>query len=167
MTQSAQTGSYPFSATLRGAMVPTLVAGAAAAVVLALTRGPGGGVSALVGVAIAVVFFGSGLLLMDKLVRGRDPMLFMAVGMAVYFGQVLLLLGVLVVARRVESLDSWAAGVAMLVAVLAWQVGQVRAWRSARVPVYDAPAEAPATTSVEGSVEGSVEHLTPGSGELR
>src|SRR6476660_8040842 len=117
--QSAQPGSYPFSATLRGALVPTLVAGGVATVVLALTRGLDGGVSALVGVAIAVVFYGSGLLLMDKLVRDRDPMLFMAVGLAIYFGQVLLLLGVLVVAGRIESLDSWAAGVAMLVAVLA------------------------------------------------
>ena len=159
--QSAQTGSYPFSATLRGALVPTLIAGVAASVVLALTRGVAGGVSALVGVAIAVVFFSSGLLLMDKLVRDRDPMLFMAVGMAIYFAQVLLLLGVLVVAGRVESLDSWAAGVAMLVAVLAWQVGQVVAWRRARVPVYDAPAE-----DLSGPATGaSDESRTAGSGE--
>ncbi|SDO66585.1 hypothetical protein SAMN04489867_0275 [Pedococcus dokdonensis] len=141
--QSAQTGSYPFSATLRGALVPTVVAGGLAALVLGLFRGVAGGVSGLVGVAIAVVFFASGLLLMDKLVRDRDPMLFMAVGMAIYFAQVLLLLGVLIVAGKVESLDIWAAGVAMLVAVLAWQVGQVRAWRRARVPVYDPPAQAP------------------------
>ena len=96
--QSAQTGSYPFSATLRGALVPTVVAGGIAALVLGLVRGVAGGVSGLVGVAIAVVFFASGLLLMDKLVRDRDPMLFMAVGMAIYFAQVLLLLGVLIVA---------------------------------------------------------------------
>jgi hypothetical protein len=159
--QSAQTGSYPFSATLRGALVPTLIAGVAASVVLALTRGVAGGVSALVGVAIAVVFFSSGLLLMDKLVRDRDPMLFMAVGMAIYFAQVLLLLGVLVVAGRVESLDSWAAGVAMLVAVLAWQVGQVVAWRRARVPVYDAPAEDPSGPATGASDESR----TAGSGE--
>jgi ATP synthase protein I len=159
--QSAQTGSYPFSATLRGALVPTLVAGVAASVVLALTRGVAGGVSALVGVAIAVVFFSSGLLLMDKLVRDRDPMLFMAVGMAIYFAQVLLLLGVLVIAGRVESLDSWAAGVAMLVAVLAWQVGQVVAWRRARVPVYDTPAEEPSGPAAGASDESR----TAGSGE--
>lgn len=151
--QSAQTGSYPFSATLRGALVPTLVSGGLATIVLALTRGVAGGVSALVGVAIAVVFFGSGLLLMDKLVRDRDPMLFMAVGMAIYFGQVLLLLGVLLVAGKVESLDSWAAGVAMLVAVLAWQVGQVRAWRRARVPVYDPPADVVPGSPAAGSEE--------------
>lgn len=139
--QSAPTGSYPFSATLRGSLVPTLVVGAVATVVLAVTRGLDGGVSALVGVAIAVAFFGSGLLLMDKLVRDKNPMLFMAVGMSVYFAQVLVLLGVLVVARQVDSLDSRAAGIAMLVAVITWQVAQMRAWRNARVPVYDPPAE--------------------------
>jgi uncharacterized membrane protein len=151
--QSAQTGSYPFSATLRGALVPTVVAGGIAALVLGLVRGVAGGVSGLVGVAIAVVFFASGLLLMDKLVRDRDPMLFMAVGMAIYFAQVLLLLGVLIVAGKVESLDSWAAGVAMLVAVLAWQVGQIRAWRRARVPVYD-PQDGSPSGPAAGGTEG-------------
>lgn len=142
MTQeSARTGSYPFSATLRGSLVPALVAGAAAAVVLGLVRGIDGGVSALVGVAIAIAFFTSGLLLMDKLVRDRNPLLFMAVGMSVYLAQVLVLLGVLVLARRVDSLDSRAAGIAMLVTVVVWQVAQMRAWRQARVPVYDTPAE--------------------------
>ncbi|NYG06037.1 putative membrane protein [Phycicoccus badiiscoriae] len=141
---SAQTGSYPFSATLRAAVVPTLVAGVIASVVLGLVRGLDGGVSALVGVAIAILFFASGLLLMDKLVRDRDPMQFMAVGMAIYFAQILVLLGVLVLARRVDSLDSRSAGIAMLVAVVVWQVAQMRAWRNARVPVYDTPADTPA-----------------------
>lgn len=143
--QSAQTGSYPFSATLRGSLVPALVAGALAAVVLGIARGAGGAVSALVGVAIAIAFFTSGLLLMDKLVRDRNPMLFMAVGMSVYLAQVLVLLGVLVLARRVDSLDSRAAGIAMLVTVVAWQLAQMRAWRRARVPVYDTPSDGLAT----------------------
>ena len=141
--QSAQTGSYPFSATLRGSLVPALVAGVLAAVVLGLLRGVDGAVSAIVGVAIAIAFFASGLLLMDKLVRDKNPMLFMAVGMSVYLAQVMVLLGVLVIARRVDSLDSRAAGIAMLVTVVVWQVAQMRAWRQARVLVYDTPAEAP------------------------
>lgn len=139
--QSAQTGSYPFSATLRGSLVPTLVAGLVTAIVLGVVRGPGGGLSALVGVVIAVAFFASGLLVMDKVVKDKNPVLFMAVGMSVYFAQILVLLGVLVVARRVDSLDSRAAGIAMLVAVITWQVAQMRAWRNARVPVYDTPVE--------------------------
>lgn len=148
MTQnSAQTGSYPFSATLRGSLVPALVAGVVTAIVLGIFRGLDGGISALVGVAIAIGFFTSGLLLMDKLVRDKNPMLFMAVGMSVYLAQVIVLLGVLVLARRVESLDSRAAGIAMLVTVVVWQVAQMRAWRQARVPVYDLPSEGVADRS--------------------
>jgi len=138
---SATSGSYPFSATLRGSVVPSLAAGVVASVVLAAFRGLAGGVSGLVGVAIAIGFFASGLLLMDKLVRDRNPMLFMAVGMSVYFAQVLVLLGILVLAGRVESLDTFSAGVAMLVTVLTWQVAQMRAWRRARVPVWDEPSK--------------------------
>lgn len=150
MTQhSAPTGSYPFSATLRGSLVPAVIAGVATALVLALVRGLDGGVSALVGVAIAIAFFASGLLLMDKLVRDRNPMLFMAVGMSIYLAQVIVLLGVLVLARRVDSLDSQAAGIAMLVTVVAWQVAQMRAWRQARVPVYDTPSDDAADRSSE------------------
>ena len=150
MTQpSATTGSYPFSATLRGSLVPALVVGALTALVLGLFRGLDGAVSALVGVAIAIGFFASGLLIMDKVVKDKNPMLFMAVGMSVYFAQVLVLLGVLVVARRVESLDSRAAGIAMGVSVIVWQVAQMRAWRNARVPVYDEPSPADRPGTVE------------------
>jgi ATP synthase protein I len=147
--QSAQTGSYPFSATLRGSLVPALAAGVLSSVVLGLMRGVDGGLSALVGVAIAIAFFASGLLLMDKLVRDRNPMLFMAVGMSVYLAQVLVLLGVLVLARRVDALDSRAAGIAMLVTVVVWQVAQMRAWRNARVPVYDTPVDASGAAASE------------------
>ena len=139
MTHDSSRTGYPFSATLRSSVWPSVVAGGLAAAVLGLTRGVEGAVSGLVGVAIAIAFFASGLLLMDRLVRGRDPMLFMAVGMTVYLAQVLVLLGVLVVARRVDALDSRAAGIAMLVTVVVWQVAQMRAWRRARVPVYDQP----------------------------
>jgi hypothetical protein len=158
MTHSAQTGSYPFSATLRGSLVPALVAGAVTALALGIFRGVDGGLSALVGVAIAIAFFTSGLLLMDKLVRDRNPMLFMAVGMSVYLAQVIVLLGVLVLARRVDSLDSRAAGIAMLVTVVVWQVAQMRAWRQARVPVYDTPSE--------GTPDPSSEHGQPAKGDV-
>ena len=68
-------------------------------------------------------FFASGLLLMDKLVRDRNPMLFMAVGMAIYLAQVL------VAARHPRRRRPGRVArhlgrrVAMLVTVLAWQVG--------------------------------------------
>jgi ATP synthase protein I len=138
--QTAPKGSNPFHVVLRGALLPAAAAGAAAAVVLGLARGPAGGISAAIGVLIALAFFASGLLVIARFVTDtNNPMLFMAVGMTVYFAQVLVLLGVLIAARRIDALDSWAAGVAMLVAVIVWQVAQMMAWRRARVPVYDTP----------------------------
>lgn len=138
--QTAPKGSNPFHVVLRGALVPAAAAGVLAAVVLGLARGPAGGISAAIGVVIALAFFASGLLVMGRFVTDtKNPMLFMAVGMTIYFAQILVLLGVLIISRRIDALDSWAAGVAMLVAVIVWQVAQVVAWRRARVPVYDAP----------------------------
>jgi hypothetical protein len=138
MTQTAPRGDNLFHVVLRGALLPAAAAGVVTAVVLGLARGLDGFVAGLAGVVIALAFFASGLFIVGRFVRDTtQPMLFMAVGMAVYFAQVLVLLGVLVVARRIEGFDSLSAGVAMLVCVLVWQAAQVVAWRRARVPVYD------------------------------
>jgi hypothetical protein len=141
MTQpTAQGGDNLFHVVLRGALLPAAAAGVVTAVVMGLTRGLDGLAAGLAGVVIALAFFASGLFVVGRFVRDTtQPMLFMAVGMAVYFAQVLVLLGVLVVARRIEGFDSFSAGVAMLVCVLVWQAAQVVAWRRARVPVYDDP----------------------------
>lgn len=137
-TSETSSATIAFSVLLRGALPPTVATGLLAAVVLGLVNGPVGGVSALVGATVVIAFFASGLLAVSRVVVDTgNPMLFMAVGMAVYFAQVLALFGVLVVAGQVESFDSRSAGIAMFVCVLVWQVAQMRAWRRARVPVYD------------------------------
>lgn len=123
---------------LRSALPVTVAAGVVTSAVQLVLHGRSGGLAGLVGTAVAAVFFSSGLLVLGKVVTdARNPVLFMAVGLATYGAQVLLLLLVLVVARRVPSFDSVSAGVAALVCVVVWQVAQVRAWRRARIPVYD------------------------------
>lgn len=140
--QSAARGDNLFDVVLRRALLPAAAAGVVTALVLTPFRGVVGLVAALVGVVIGLAFFASGLLVVGRFVRDNSqPALFMAVGMAVYFAQVMVLLGVLIVARRFESFDSVAAGIALLVTVVVWQGAQMYAWRHARVPVYD---EAPA-----------------------
>ncbi len=127
-----------FGVVLRGSVPPTVLSGGLAALVLALVRGPGGGLSALVGVVIAVAFFASGLLVMARIVDDTgNPLLFMAVGMATYFAQVIALFGVIVASGQVKAFDTVAAGIAILVCVVMWQVAQIRAWRRARLPIYD------------------------------
>ena len=133
--------SVAFSVLLRGALPPALVAGLLASVVVGVVSGPRAGVSGLVGVLIAVAFFASGLLVVSRVVVDTaNPMLFMAVGMAVYVAQVLALLGVLLLATAVDVFDTRAAGIVVLVTVVAWEAAQLRAWRHARVPIYDAVA---------------------------
>ena len=136
--QSAAKGDNVFDVVLRRALLPTAVAGVVTALVLTPFRGVAGLVAALVGVAIGLLFFASGLFIVGRFVRDNtQPALFMAVGMSVYFAQVIVLLAVLILARRIESFDSVAAGIALLVTVLVWQGAQMYAWRHARVPVYD------------------------------
>ena len=130
-----------FSVLLRGALPPALVVGLLASLVVGVVSGPRAGVSGLVGVVIAVAFFASGLLVVSRVVVDTaNPMLFMAVGMAVYFAQVLALLGVLLLATAVDVFDTRSAGIVVLVTVVAWEAAQLRAWRHARVPIYDAVA---------------------------
>lgn len=134
----SRTNNVAFSVLLRGALPPTLVAGVLATIVIAIASGPRAGVSAAIGVAIVVGFFASGLLVVSRFVTDTaNAMLFMAVGMAVYLAQVIVLLVVLIISLEVQAFDSRAAGVAMLVAIIVWQVAQMRAWRRARVPIYD------------------------------
>ncbi len=128
-----------FTVMLRGSLPPSALAGAGAAAILGAFGGWSALLSGLVGTLIALAFFASALVGMARFVRNADPMLFMAVGMSVYFAQVIVLLGVLIVARGIDSLDMRSAGIAMLVTILVWQVAQIRAWRRARVPVYDEP----------------------------
>ncbi len=126
-----------FTVMLRKSLPPALLAGVLTAGAQWVVQGPGVAGSGLFGALLAVAFFASALVMMARFVTDGNPMLFMAVGMSVYLAQVIVLLGVLVLARQVEALDLPAAGIAMLVVVLVWQVAQLRAWRSARVPVYD------------------------------
>jgi ATP synthase protein I len=148
--EPALTPARVLPAMLRQSFPPAALVGFLAALAVGVVQGWTAGVSAVVGVAVALVFFASGLVLMARFVRSADPMLFMAVGMSVYGAQVLGLLGVLIVARNQQSLDLPAAGLAMFVTILAWQAAQIRAWRRARVPVYDTDAGADPTEPRSG-----------------
>ena len=140
-SQPSLTPERILPAMLRQSFPPAAVLGLLAALLIGLAQGWTPGLSAVLGVGLTLAFFASGLLLTARFVRSADPMLFMAVGMSVYFAQVLGLLVVLIVARGREGLDLRAAGLAMFVTILAWQVAQIRAWRRARIPVYDAQGD--------------------------
>ncbi|MFQ6170077.1 hypothetical protein ACK8HX_00600 [Oryzobacter sp. R7] len=131
----------PFGAMLRGALVPSTVAGLVAVVALVVVRGGGVLAGALIGLVVAVGFFASGMFLLSRLVRTANPASFFAVAMAVYLGQVIALLLVIMAFKDADWVDGVALGAVAFVVTIAWQLFAMRALRRARVPVYDLPDE--------------------------
>lgn len=131
----------PFAAMLRGALLPSAVAGVIAGVVLVLARGSDALAGAVLGLVVSLAFFASGMVLMSRLVRSTSPQAFLAVAMTVYLGQVLLLLLFLIAFKDAPWVDGRALGLVALVVTLVWQVFAMIALRKARIPVYDEPSE--------------------------
>lgn len=129
----------PFMMMLKGALLPSTVAGVLASVVLVVLRGTEAIAGALLGLGVALAFFASGLLLMSRLVRSANPGAFMAVGMAVYFGQVIFLLLFMIAFLEASWVDGTALGLVVLAVTITWQVFSMMALRRARIPVYDEP----------------------------
>jgi ATP synthase protein I len=124
---------------LRGALLPSTTAGLLAAVVLWSLRDSDGGLAALLGVAVAVIFFAAGLAVMKRVV-GANPLSVLAGALAVYLGQILFLGAIILVLSGARWLDGTAFGLAILVVALVWQVCQVVAFLRMRHAVYDDPS---------------------------
>ncbi len=146
-TQSSEPhAGAPFGVMLRGALVPSVLAGLLAAVVLVGVRGVDALAGALIGLVVSVAFFASGMFLLSRLVRSASPHAFVAVALAVYLGQVLVLLLVIIAFKDADWVDGVALGLVALVVTVAWQVFAMLALRRARIPVYDAPSDRPGGT---------------------
>lgn len=127
----------PFAIILRAAVLPSAIAGLVGVVAITLWRGWGSVPSSLLGLLVGLGFFVSGMALLTKLVRDRNPITFMAVAMAIYLGQVIALLLFMLAFLDAAWLDGQAFGFAVLIVTIAWQIFLFRAWRRARVLVYD------------------------------
>jgi ATP synthase protein I len=131
----------PFAAMLRGAFLPTLGVGPVAVVVAAIVGGGKAALGAFLGFAIAMTFFALGLLVMRKLDSAADPMRFLASAMAVFLGQMIFLLLVIVALKDADWLDGTAFGLTALAVALVWQVFQVIAYVRTRRLAFDAPPQ--------------------------
>ncbi len=143
MTHPSAAPGAPFGAMARGAMIPTVAVGALTVLVVTVIRGTDALAGAALGFAIPVLFFASGFALMSRLVRSTSPGAFAAVALAVYLGQVLVLLVFLMVFLHADWIDGTALGIVALVVTVVWQGCAMRALRKARVPVYDEAAGEP------------------------
>ena len=130
----------PFAAMLRGAVIPTACTAPVVVLVSWITRQTRGGLAALLGVSIAVVFFAGGLYVMKR-VTTANPLSVLAGALAVYLGQVIFLGLVILSLSGAGWLDGMAFGLSVLAVALIWQVSQVVAFIRLRKPVYDEPAQ--------------------------
>ena len=131
----------PFAVMLRGAFVPTLAVGPVAVVVAAVVGGGKAALGAGLGFTIAIIFFALGLLVMRRLGGASDPLRFLASALAVFMGQMIFLLLVIIALQDASWLDGTAFGVAVLAVALVWQVFQVIAFVRSRRLAFDAPQE--------------------------
>jgi ATP synthase protein I len=130
----------PFSAILRATVIPMAAAVPVIVAVFWITRGSRGGLAALLGACIAVVFFASGLYVMGR-VTNANPLSVLAGALAVYLGQVIFLGVVILTLSGVHWLDGTAFGLSVLAVALIWQLCQVVAFMRLRQLVYDQPAD--------------------------
>jgi len=143
MTQVHDAGPAPvppFAAMLRATVLPMVATTPVIVAVFWVTRGTSGGLAAMLGVAIAVVFFASGLYVMGR-VTNANPISVLAGALAVYLGQVIFLAVVILAFSGADWLDGTAFGLSVLAVALIWQVCQVVAFMRLRQPVYDENAE--------------------------
>jgi ATP synthase protein I len=141
MSSTPHTDRDPFAVMLRGAFLPTVAVGPVAVVVAAIVGGGKAALGAALGFVIALAFFALGLVVMRKLDSAADPLRFLASALAVFMGQMIFLLVVIIALQNATWLDGTAFGVTVLAVALVWQVFQVIAFVRSRRLAFDAPQE--------------------------
>jgi ATP synthase protein I len=130
------------AAMLRGALVPTLVVGVAAAAVAGATAGVEGLWGALIGLALVVLFFGLGLVVLGRC-AGVEPVLVLLIALGLYAAKVVLIGGTFVLVDTTGVLrpyaDHLSLGVTAIACTLTWTIGETIGAIRARQPAYDLP----------------------------
>lgn len=128
------------AAMLRAALVPTLVVGGAAAIAAGVVAGSAGVWGATLGVALVVLFFGLGLVVLGRC-AGLEPALTLVVAIGLYVAKVVLIGGAFVAMDTTGVLrgfaDHGALGLTAIACTLAWTVGEAVGAVRARQPAYE------------------------------
>ena len=141
MSSSPHTDRDPFAVMLRGAFLSSVAVGPVAVVVAAIVGGGKAALAAALGFVIALAFFALGLIIMRKLDSAADPLRFLASALAVFMGQMIFLLLVIIALQGASWLDGTAFGLTILAVALVWQVFQVIAFVRSRRLAFDEPQE--------------------------
>ncbi|GAB2875385.1 hypothetical protein [Streptomyces mayteni] len=114
------------AAIVRGAAIPTAAVGVLAVAIGAVVAGVDGAVGVALGVLLAALFFGGGLLTLGYVGR-RWPELFFGAAFMTYTTQMVLLVVALLLLRDASFLNPRAFIIGVVVGTVAWLGGQVRA----------------------------------------
>ncbi|NAZ82547.1 hypothetical protein GTR02_12020 [Kineococcus sp. R8] len=124
-----------FGILLRRAAVPTSAVVVVCSVVALVWQGASAGLSALLGGAIVVAFFGLRLVVMRR-VAMSSPHLVMMTAMVVYSVKVILLGLALILLTRVAWIDARALGFTVIIGAVVWLAFELRGFVTMRIPVF-------------------------------
>ncbi|AUG79684.1 ATP synthase I [Kitasatospora sp. MMS16-BH015] len=133
---------------LRGAAIPTAVAGVAAIAISGAVVGSKGAIGAAAALLVVLAFFASGQVALDRLTR-NNPQMMMAAGLLVYTTQILLIGVVLALFKNTTLFDTKTFGLTVLGCALIWTGFQVRAGMKAKI-YYVQPGPEPERKSKSG-----------------
>ncbi|GAA4864548.1 hypothetical protein ACGFX4_01190 [Kitasatospora sp. NPDC048365] len=117
---------------LRGAAIPTAVAGLIAVAIATAVAGSKGLIGALLATLVVMGFFSFGQVALDRLTR-NNPQMMMAAGLLVYTTQILLIAIVLAVFKNTSLFDTKVFGFTLLGCALIWTGFQVRGAMKAKM----------------------------------
>jgi hypothetical protein len=123
------------SAMLEGALLPTVIVGAACIALFSLLKGLHGFYGAMVAQAVVIIFFLVHLLI-SKLSRNLDPMATMALAMFSYFAKVMVMGAFLLVLTKFTSrdvIDRTSFGITAIVLTAAWLGGEIKSYLSLKI----------------------------------
>ncbi|MQY12010.1 hypothetical protein SRB5_21390 [Streptomyces sp. RB5] len=112
---------------LRGAAIPTALAGIVAVIISSLAAGAKGAVGAAAATAVVLVFFALGLFVLQRFTR-KYPEMMMAVGLVTYMTQVLALGIVLAAFKDTTLFNTRAFGLTVLGTALVWTAAMARGY---------------------------------------
>jgi ATP synthase protein I len=127
---------------LRGAAIPTGLAGLAAIVVSLVAAGSQGAFGALVGLVVVLAFFGISLLAISYSAR-VSPQILMPVAMGTYLFKIFAMLGLVVLLRDATWMNGRAFGLTVVLCTFVWLIFEVRTFLRTKMLYVDPVSSGP------------------------
>lgn len=124
---------------LRGAAIPTGLAGAAALVVGLLVAGAQGALGAALGTFVAIAFFSVSVVAVSHASKISPQMMFAAAVFS-YITKIFVMFGLIAVFQDVEAWDAQVFGYTIIALTLVWIVAEIRVATRTKMLYVDDPA---------------------------